>query len=175
MSGPDDRESLFNHLYDEHNRAVHAYFLGRTSDQEAALDLLQETFVRVWRSIQLLQSLPGDRRRYWVFTVARNLLTDHYRASATRSAVHESLAREWAPGVGAQGTVEAAIAKDESHRLDRAIRRLPEEQRVILVLKVLGGLSSARIGELVGRPSGTVRYQLFLARRSLARDLECSQ
>jgi len=55
--------------------------------------------------------------------------------------------------------------------VDRAIRRLPEHLRTVLVLQVLGERTSAEIGEMLDRPAGTVRYQLSQARKRLAEEL----
>ena len=55
--------------------------------------------------------------------------------------------------------------------MDLAIRQLPEDLRTVLVLHLLGEATSAQIGELLGRPPGTVRYQLAEARHRLAQDL----
>ena len=57
-------------------------------------------------------------------------------------------------------------------RLDAAIRRLPEEQRVILSMATAGGLTSHQIGEALGEPAGTVRYRLSQARKQLAAALD---
>jgi len=63
------------------------------------------------------------------------------------------------------------IGRNELEVLDAAIARLPEALRTVLVLQVLGDRTSAEIGELLGRPAGTVRYQLAQARRRLAEEL----
>lgn len=55
--------------------------------------------------------------------------------------------------------------------LDRAIRQLPEDLRIVLVLQAVGERNSTEIGEMLGRPPGNVRYQLAEARRRLARSL----
>lgn len=85
-------EAIFGRIYDESCQAVHAYLLGRTGEPEAALDLLQETFLRAWRHLHVLQSLTPDRRRYWLFAVARNVLTDSYRKEASRQASQQEYA-----------------------------------------------------------------------------------
>ncbi len=72
-------EGVFKGLYSAHRQALHAYFLGKTSDAELALDLMQETFVRVWRNLATMADLPADRQRAWLFTIARNLVVDEYR------------------------------------------------------------------------------------------------
>src|SRR5919201_4834341 len=89
--GPQDPSALFTRLYDEHRRGVHAYVFGRTGDPEMALDLLQETFLRVWRHLPTVQGLAPERQRYWIFAVARNLVTDFYRSRAAQRAAHQEL------------------------------------------------------------------------------------
>lgn len=170
-AGPADAEGVFNRLYDEHSRTLHAYFLGRTGDAEAALDLLQDAFLRVWRTVQTVQSLPPDRRRYWLFATARNLVADYYRRRAAQTAVDAVLVGQ------RRGTDQAGPSPDQPGArleqaetmacLDRAVRGLPDDLRTALLLQVLGEMSSAQIGELVDVPAGTVRYRIALARRQL--------
>ena len=69
-----DREAQFDGLYDEHQRTLNAFLLGRTGDPELALDLLQEAFVRAWRNLDLLLALGPMRQRAWLFATARNLV-----------------------------------------------------------------------------------------------------
>ncbi len=165
-------EALFERVYGEHNRALHAYFLGRTGDPEAALDLLQETCLRVWRRIEALRPVAPQERRYWLFAVARNVLTDHYRKRASGAAIEKALAREWERLAPPPNEPAARLEEDERLRLlDRAIARLPEELRTSLLLQVLGEMTSAQIGQVLGKPAGTVRYQIALARRRLADEM----
>ena len=69
----DEREALFDGLYEAHRQSLHAYLLGRTSDAELALDLLQEAFVRAWRNLDAVTVLPEHRQRAWLFATGRNL------------------------------------------------------------------------------------------------------
>jgi RNA polymerase sigma-70 factor (ECF subfamily) len=173
MTTSRDDAAVFTRIFDQHRHAVHAYFLGRVADPELARDLLQETFLRAWRRLQELAPLPGDRQRAWLFTVARNLAIDSYRAGAARRAAEEALRRQAATG-------ETTVAGPHAHAelgerlalLDAAIRELPEDQRVILSMATAGGLTSRQIGEALGEPAGTVRYRLSQARRQLAAALD---
>src|SRR5688572_942563 len=90
----DEREALFDGLYEAHRLSLHAYLLGRTSDAELALDLLQEAFVRAWRNLDTVTTLPEPRQRAWLFAIGRNLVIDQYRARATRTAAQDALAAE---------------------------------------------------------------------------------
>ena len=168
----DAREAQFDSLYEEHRRGLHAFFLGRTSDPELALDLLQEAFVRVWHNLDLLLALPPGRQRAWLFTIGRNLVIDQYRSRAARGAAHEALIASTTPEDQLAEGPETTVERDHETRLvDEAIRRLPDDLRTVLVLQVLGEKTSAEIGELLDRPAGTVRYQLSRARKRLAEEI----
>jgi RNA polymerase sigma-70 factor (ECF subfamily) len=167
-----DDERDFNRLYEQQQRAVHAYLLGRAGDREAARDLLQEVFLRAWRHVGAWRELPPERQRAWVFTVARNLVIDAHRGRAGAAAARETSEPAFEPA--APASEQPAARAELSERLalvDRAIRRLPERLRVVLSLHAAGGLTSAEVGELLGEPAGTVRYRLSQARRQLAVEL----
>jgi RNA polymerase sigma-70 factor, ECF subfamily len=127
----------------------------------------------VWRRLSEVAPLAGERQRAWIFTVARNLAIDSYRAGATRRAAEASLRQ-------AAATQEATMAgphletehAERLAQLEAAIRELPEEQRVILSMATAGGLTSRQIGEALGEPPGTVRYRLSQARKQLAAALD---
>jgi RNA polymerase sigma-70 factor (ECF subfamily) len=166
---PRNPQRRFDELYAEHHATLHAYFLGRTGDQELALDLLQELFLRAWRSIQSLEALPPERHVYWLYSVARNLVVDAYRRRAAADAAQQRLRH--APVEFASAPEADAVRNEQTAELDAAIRRLPDDLREVLVLQVVGERTSTQIGEIVGRPAGTVRYQLAQARRLLATEL----
>jgi RNA polymerase sigma-70 factor, ECF subfamily len=173
MTPSRDDAAVFTGIFDEHRHAVHAYFIGRVGDPELARDLVQETFLRVWRRLSEVGPLPAEQQRAWIFTVARNLAIDSYRAAATRQAAEAALRHHAA-------TQETSVAGphlqvelgERLAQLDAAIRRLPEEQRVILAMATAGGLTSHQIGEALGEPAGTVRYRLSQARKQLAAALD---
>src|SRR4029453_17099676 len=78
-------------IFDRHRHAVHAYFLGRVTDPELARDLLQETFLCAWRRLPEIAPLEAEPQRRGIFTVARNLATASYRATAARQAAEAAL------------------------------------------------------------------------------------
>lgn len=164
----DDAESAFTRLYDQHRRALYAYLLGRTGDAELARDLLQETFLRLWRHFSAIRSQPPERQRAWVFGVARNLVIDLHRHRKSRDSAYAALraAAETTAPASEEPAARAELA-ERVRLVEEAIRRLPEEQRVVVALHAMGDLTSAQMGELLGEPAGTVRYRLSLARRRL--------
>ena len=158
--------SLFDDLYIEHARGVHAYLLGRTGRDDLADDLLQDTFLRAWRSLDGLSKVPEERRRFWLFRVARNRLYDYYRRRETRrrelALDDTNLQRRHNTSVDGRGYLDVTLD------IDSAIASLPERLRTVLVMHSLGAMTSIEIGQALARPPGTVRYQLAEARRRLA-------
>lgn len=174
MCSTRSREQEFTRLYEEHRPAVYAFLLGRAGDPETARDLLQDAFLRAWRHLDAVCELPADRRRAWLFAVARNLVIDVRRSQATRRAAQEALERSASPDVAPSGDEPPARAEaaERLRALEAAIRNLPEPLRVALSMCTVGGLTSAEAGELLGEPAGTIRYRLSEARRRLAGALE---
>lgn len=165
-------EETFGQLFEEHRHGVYAYLLGRVGDPESARDLLQETFLRVWRCVDDVGDLPADRQRAWIFTAARNLVTDTYRSRATRQATRRALGDRMAVAVPEAEQPEArAQTAERVRQVGAAIRELPEESRIILAMHVAGELTSAQIGVALGQPAGTIRYKLARARQRLAASL----
>jgi RNA polymerase sigma-70 factor, ECF subfamily len=167
----DDR-TAFTELFREHHGPIHALLLGRTADPESARDLLQETFLRAWRSFHELSDLPATRQRAWLFTVARNLVVDGYRSAATRRATLEAVAHDPRTLDVGPDAADETVSRDELTRVGHAIAQLPDDERTILTMSVVGGLTSTQIGAALELPPGTARSKLHQARDRLSNALE---
>lgn len=166
-------EAEFAAWYDSQRMALHAYLLGKTGDAVTALDLFQETFLRAWQHFALLQTFPPDRRRYWLFAVARNVTTDHHRRRAGEAGAVQTLGDRAARRPAEQPAPQKLLERREQVlSLTAAINDLPDDWRTALVLQTLGGQSSAEIAALLGVPAGTVRYWIVRARKELAATLK---
>src|SRR5947209_8194113 len=113
----DEREAQFDALYEAHRRTLHAYLLGRTSDPELALDLLQEAFVRAWRNLDTLLTLSPPRQRAWLFAISRNLVIDQYRGRAARSTAQDALVAATTADAQAAESAEQAAERERGLRL----------------------------------------------------------
>lgn len=163
-------QTLFEQAYDTSYQALYAYLFGRTADAEMAQDLLQETFLRVWRHRQKLSEQTEEQQRAWMFAIARNLLIDASRRRTVRSAAEDEFAQS-AGVVPGMRDVEVEVQVEEMEQvtlLGQAIKQLPEDLRTVLVLGVLAEMSSTEIGAALGKPAATVRYQMAKARKMLA-------
>lgn len=136
------------------------YARALTRDASRADDLVQSCVVRAIAKQQLWQ--PGTDLRAWLFTILHN-----QHVNDVRRAVREGAAvpvEEATPAL----TVEAnAITSLELRDLDRAIRRLPAEQRQVILLVGLEGMRYEDVATVLGVPIGTVRSRLSRGRESL--------
>jgi len=128
-------------------------------DPNAASDVAQEAFVRLLQSGR--QSLPESERAPYLFTIARNLMRDHWRRGArVEESGHEDMDTVAAPRVG-----DAAGAID----LERALGGLSAQERSIVWLAYAEGWDHRTIGRIVGVGEKSVKVLLFRARKHLVR------
>lgn len=134
-----------------------------TSDPES---LANEVLVRVFGAIG---GFTGDlvQFRAWVFTIARNLVTDDHRRQARRPA-----AQVTATGILPEITSAPDVDRiDEKERAERLLRLLTDEQREVVVLRVIAGLSVEETARVVGQRPGAVRALQHRALTHLRREL----
>jgi len=123
--------------------------------------MANEVLVRVFGGIERFDG-GGAQFRAWVFRIARNALIDERRYRARRPDVVFTVHEELAEGV----TVDATDRIGERERVEALLADLTDEQREVLVLRVVAGLSVEETAQTVGRRPGAVRA---LQHRALAR------
>ena len=171
-ASPGFREEALPHL-----DAVYRFALRLSGDPSEAEDLVQETFLRAYRSWD--QFTAGTRAKSWLFTICRNV----FLRQRDRTRRHDEIVRtETARVPGQTGGAAinpvwvSSLARDPEGRffdsivddeILRAIDDLPEEYRTAVVLSDLEGLSYDEMAQLMEVPVGTVKSRLFRARRQL--------
>ena len=123
-------------------------------------DLCQMTIERALRSRG--QWLPGSRLDSWMYRIMRNLWIDEARARMRRGKTFVD--EEQGLAIGASGAQEAAV---ELSDVDRALARLPDEQREAVLLVMVEGYSYKEAAEIVGCPVGTLNSRLVRGRDAL--------
>lgn len=132
------------------------------ADEDRALDLLQEAFVRVWRA---LPEFRGDSAlSTWIHSIAVRTAMDRMREDSRRAR------REEVAGRG--HSTEVADAPAARLDLERALAALPDGQRRMLILHGIEGYRCREIAERLGVAVGTVRSQVHRARRKLKEALD---
>jgi RNA polymerase sigma-70 factor, ECF subfamily len=149
----------FETLVRAHTPAAYAHALRFFGDGSAAEDVVQEVWIKVYRS---LGSFDGRARfSTWLYRVVRNTCLDHLRQGKHRPIPVESLPEPAAPG-------DLADAVALSTSLERALSLLAPEDRDALSAVSVFDLTYAEAAEVLGIPVGTVKSRVFRARRSLA-------
>lgn len=160
--------------------AVHRFALRLTREAAAAEDLVQETFLRAFRS--WAQFEPGTNCRSWLFTICRRTYLHELEKASTRYEIAESDvtgerqtdASFMAAHAIAAETPEQFFDAIIDEELTRAIDGLPHDYREVLILSDLGDLTYPEIAEVLEIPVGTVKSRLFRARRQVRETLQQS-
>ena len=165
-------QEAFAALVREHQRYVYNLALGVLKNEEEALDLAQETFVRAWTA---LPNFRGQSRfRTWLYRIATNLC--YNRLPGLRRSLNElgddvivDLPETRIPFDNPVADLELRELRSYLHR---AIDRLDENYRLLISLRYQDELSYEEIATLLNLPLGTVKTGLFRARERLRRVLE---
>ncbi|MFN0262954.1 sigma-70 family RNA polymerase sigma factor [Tepidamorphus sp. 3E244] len=157
-------ERAFRALMDRHLDRVHAVAMRFCGSQADAEDIAQEAFMRVWRKAS---GFRPDKAKVttWLHAIVANLCIDHGRRRRWKSWLPLGDNDDFADSGPLPETVVAD--RDELARVSRAIRRLPDRQRMALVLSVTGGHSNGEVGDILGISTGAVEQALFRARKTL--------
>ena len=163
----------FETLVREHQTRVYNLALRMTGNEEDALDISQETFLKAWRTMGKYRgecSLGS-----WLYRIASNLSIDLLRKNKRQQ--REKIVSLEDNGEDGR-TLElpdlreepqTILEREENRRAVWAcLEKLPEEQRLILVLRDVNGLSYEEIGASMGLEMGTVKSRIFRAREKLA-------
>jgi RNA polymerase sigma-70 factor, ECF subfamily len=142
--------------------AVYRLSFAILGDEADARDAAQDTFVTAWRQIGRLRE--ADRFDAWLQRIAVNAARMTHRARRRRG-VREIPSSRIAAFEGLPAT--ATPPEADAATLDAAMRRLPVEQRSILVLHHLEGHPVAQLAEILQIPLGTVKSRLHTARQAL--------
>ena len=167
----DDPEAM-RVFVERFSRRIFKYLYGWIKDREDAMDLTQEVLMRIHRKASLYQ---GDSPLApWVFRIARNLFHDHMRKKNYK--VHSGSVEldeqfgiaapsaQWDPEAAAQG-------KEIFERVQKAIQTLPNRQREVLQLRLLGEMRLDEIAQALELSLGGVKSTLHNALHRLRREL----
>jgi RNA polymerase sigma-70 factor (ECF subfamily) len=166
------REAAFEELVRRYQRPIAAYVYRMVGDYDAALDLTQEVFIKVYNSLSRYRS--EFKFSTWIYKIAHNSAIDHLR----RHAVREQILSTGIEGDRREVTIESRrlTPEQESERKERrteiesVVQLLQPSYRELIVLRHSHDLSYDEIAEVTGLPLGTVKNRLFRAREAM-RDL----
>lgn len=150
-------------LYDRYNRLVYRTALGVTGDPEAAADLLQEVFLRLFRFASRID--PKRPLEPWLYRMTANLSYTWLKRRKWQHPLDDI--SDWLAGDRkAQPSVQAEQNEAWSG-VEKAVAQLPWAQRMVIVLYYINDCSLQEIAEILKIPAGTVKSRLHYARQAL--------
>lgn len=157
--------AAFDAIYDQYRPRVFGFLARMCGDRQTAEDLLQETWLRLARNASRLTD--DTRLGPWLFTVARNLVTSHYRWLALDlgrlrdlSFVADARPPEPTP-------FDSASAGETAEQIERALARMPRKYREVLLLTTVEQLAPQDAAYVVGIKPAALRQRLTRARAML--------
>ena len=145
----------FAALYDRHCRAAYSLAYRMTGERGAAEDLTQDAFLKAWRSAGTYRAHRGSVRT-WLLSIVHNRGIDRLRSEASSRRTREE-AEAQAPRFQPSEAFSEAWGSHKRDRVREALRGIPREQREVLALLHLRGLTQAEVSERLGLPLGTVK------------------
>ena len=162
-------EGSFEELVNRYQRPISAYVYRMVGDYDAALDLTQEIFIKVYASLSRYR--PEFKFSTWIYKIAHNAAIDHLRRTSSR---------ERSLTIGTEGdnydlpleavglTPEQQSERDERRgEIEMVVGSLPTAYRELIVLRHSQDLTYEEIVEVTGLPLGTVKNRLFRAREMM--------
>jgi RNA polymerase sigma-70 factor (ECF subfamily) len=158
----------FESLYQRYSRAVWATAYARRMEAEAAMDITQEAFCRLWKQAQTGEIIRHPKA--WLLRVARNLAEDEaksaFRRNGTTAPEHLSQLR-----ARLASPLEQVLLREERALVRRWLNELPTADREILTLKYALGHSTDEIAEALEISPAAVHMRLSRARQRLGQHL----
>jgi RNA polymerase sigma-70 factor (ECF subfamily) len=167
--------AAFGVLVERYQRRVVGVALAVVHNQDDAVELAQETFVRAYENLSKFESRSSFST--WLYRIAANLAIDFWRREGRHVVLHgEDAESEISRIPSLQGDSFKEVSRAElSERLNKALGELTSEHRAVILLREVEGLSYDEISDILQVPRGTVMSRLHYARtrlRVILQDLE---
>ncbi len=151
--------AAFRPIYESYFRRIYHYCLRRVRSPQEAEDLTSLIFTR---ALAGLGSYRGGSFAAWHFRIAHNTVLNHIRSRRMTLPLEDAETLSDSEPVS-----DNLIKAEEREHMDRLVSSLPEEQRELITLKAVGGLSAKEIGEVMGKSEGAVRVAIHRIVRQL--------
>ncbi len=162
-------DAAFRSLFDLYGQRIKAYMMRHGADAGTAEELSQETLLTVWKKAGRYTAEKGNPST-WIFTIARNLRIDRLR----REFPWQELTSGQAEAVPSTDTPpdDEVSNRQRQKRVQTVLDGLPEDQRAVVVLAYIDGLSHSEIAAKLSLPLGTVKSRMRLAYQKVRDALE---
>jgi RNA polymerase sigma-70 factor, ECF subfamily len=164
MVSEEDPEA-FAALYDRHSRAAYSLGYRIMGQKQASEDLVQEVFLKVWRSAASYRAERGSVRT-WILSIVHHRGIDQLRATASRQRTKDRFEASAEKSQPSEAFTET-WRNSQRDQVREALKTLPPEQLKILELAYFSGYTHVEIAELMDLPLGTVKGRMRLGLKKM--------
>jgi RNA polymerase sigma-70 factor (ECF subfamily) len=164
MVGGEDPDA-FAALYDRHSRAAFSLGYRIMGQRQTAEDLVQEVFLKVWRSANSYRAGRGSVRT-WILSIVHHRGIDQLRATASRQRTKDRFEASAEKSHPSEAFTET-WRNSQRDQVREALKTLPEEQLKILELAYFSGYTHVEISKLMNLPLGTVKGRMRLGLKKM--------
>ncbi|MDD3301757.1 MAG: RNA polymerase sigma factor [Patescibacteria group bacterium] len=150
-------------IYDTFIKKIYDFVFYKTMHQQLAEDLTSQTFLKAWKNIA---QFKGGNFSAWLYTIARNIVVDHYRSQKEILAVEDFWDLKADDDV--LGEVEERL---KIEKLQQGLARLKSSEREILMLRLWQGLPFKEIAVILGKNEGAAKMSFARAMESLKKEM----
>ena len=155
-------QAAFSYLYDNYSASLYGAIAGIIPDSDAAPDILQEVFVKIWKQISAYDESKG-RLFTWMLTIARNTAIDTLRSKSWKNnKKNNELTEDMVSLAG------STLTNTDTIGLRKIVHSLKQEYRVLVELSYFEGYTQEDISNRLGIPLGTVKTRLRKALSELS-------
>jgi len=155
-------KQAYAHIINKYKNQLYATILRMTKNPQDAQDLVQDAFIKVYRNLDKYDASGSFSS--WLYRVAINHCMDEFRKkrySMTQIEIDEERVVE------PNHPELVFLKKEKSRQLERLIATLPEDERLIILLRYVNEISYEEISEVMGVPLATVRNKLHRAKKKM--------
>jgi len=156
-------QGAFKEIFDQYHKKVYRIAYGMVRQREDAIDIVQEVFIKLFRSIR---NFKGKSKFYtYLYRMTMNTAIDHARKMRKPSQLKSE--EDWAqfPDTTEKEPDRLLFQKELEERINWAMAKLPGEQRIALILREVEGLSYKEMAETMGCSIGTIMSRLHYGRK----------
>ncbi len=160
-----DTQGSFDELVRRYTKPLYHFSYRLTGNIQAAEDCVQETFIKVWKNLKKYN--PNQNFRGWIFTIARNTITDYLRKKKSipfSNLTYEDFSFEESISDSEPLPDEILHQVENNAHLDSLLNTLPSEPKTILILHYYENMTFEEISTIMKKPMNTVKS---LHRRAL--------
>ena len=155
-------------FYERYSTQVFSLARYMLKDEAIAEEIAQDVFLAVWQKASTFKANRGSPKG-WLMSIAHHRVIDHVRSAKRARASMDRMAQEMASleKLYQVRTEDEALRNIESQEIAKALQRIPEAQRTVILMSYFQGYSQSEISEILDQPLGTVKTRIRLGMQKL--------